>query len=139
MGLSRGAMRCILRVMLLCVFCGGVNTSNESHTTPRQIYAALRPGRLSNAFRQVASHVAVNNTLLVTFSNRGYAHFVQNMVATLRRQGVNNTLVFALDAEAEAYFQREQIAVHFAKEFGSVSPNSQLFNADVRSRAPSRP
>lgn len=128
-------MRLCLAVLLLCIAVARVDTQvlHPAHVRHQSATAkALRPSRLSPGFREVASRVAVNNTLLVTFANRGYAHFVQNMVATLRRQGVDNTLVFALDAEAEKYFKEAKIsATYFVREYGTVSPDSQLFNAEV--------
>jgi len=122
-------MTAIRVLVLLGTFTSLSSTTFTSDT--QQLPASSVQSRLRPEFRRVADSVAVNNTLLITFANRGYAHFVQNMVKTLGRQGVDHTLVIALDAEAEQLFKREQIAVYFAKEFGSVSPDSQLFNAEV--------
>jgi len=121
----------VLLFLLFCLkslFCLDINQEQAESAPPYDKGATLLPG-----FRTLAKRVAnENNTLLVTFTNMGYAHFVDNMLTSLERHGVKNILVIALDNEAKAHFdsKNSSVACYFPEVMGSVKPESQLFNAE---------
>ena len=76
----------LVGVMMLCFFASIY--AKDIATTPL-------PG-----FNELAQSVAINGTILVAFTNMGYAPFAENMLLSLRKVGVTNTLIVALDAQA---------------------------------------
>jgi len=92
--------------------------------TPRPSTTPSLPG-----FTEIAEKIAINRTLVLAFTNLGYAHFADNMLLSLKKAGVHNTLMVALDPEAEAHFKRQNQPVYFPSELGRVASAAQLFDA----------